>query len=100
MSGRLRCCARGRYGTRCGCYKRRVRVLLVTSLYPSAEHPERGRFVADQVESLRRIGGVEVEVFRFEPGGASFVTAARELRRVHGRDRFDVVRAHTPERAI
>jgi glycosyltransferase involved in cell wall biosynthesis len=71
-----------------------VRVLVVTSLYPTAEHPERGRFVADQVESLRRIDGVEVEVFRFEPGGTSFVSAARELRRKHGRDRFDVVHAH------
>jgi glycosyltransferase involved in cell wall biosynthesis len=71
-----------------------VRVLVVTSLYPTAEHPERGRFVADQVESLRRIDGVEVEVFRFEPGGASFVTAARRLRTQHKRDRFDVVHAH------
>jgi glycosyltransferase involved in cell wall biosynthesis len=71
-----------------------VRVLVVTSLYPTAEHPERGRFVADQVESLRRLDGVEVEVFRFEPGGASFVTAARRLRKEHGHDRFDVVHAH------
>ena len=71
-----------------------MRVLVVTSLYPTAEHPERGRFVADQVESLRRIDGVEVEVFRFDPGGASFVTAARALRRKHGRERFDVVHAH------
>jgi glycosyltransferase involved in cell wall biosynthesis len=71
-----------------------VRVLVVTSLFPTPEHPERGRFVADQVESLRRIDGVEVEVFQFEPGGASFVSAARELRRKHGRDRFDVVHAH------
>jgi teichuronic acid biosynthesis glycosyltransferase TuaC len=71
-----------------------VRVLVVTSLYPTVEHPERGRFVADQVESLRRIEGLEVEVFRFEPGGASFISAARDLRRVHGRARFDVVHAH------
>jgi teichuronic acid biosynthesis glycosyltransferase TuaC len=71
-----------------------VRVLVVTSLYPTAEHPERGRFVADQVESLRAIDGVEVEVFQFEPGGASFLTAALRLRRQHGRDRFDVVHAH------
>ncbi|HEX4720620.1 MAG TPA: glycosyltransferase [Thermoleophilaceae bacterium] len=71
-----------------------MRVLVVTSLYPSPEHPERGRFVADQVESLRRIEGVEVQVFRFEPGGANFATAARGLRRVHRRDRFDVVHAH------
>ena len=71
-----------------------MRVLVVTSLYPTREHPERGRFVADQVESLRRLDGVQVEVFRFDPGGASFVTAARELRRRHGRDSFDVVHAH------
>jgi glycosyltransferase involved in cell wall biosynthesis len=71
-----------------------VRVLVVTSLYPTPEHPERGRFVADQVAALRRIDGVEVEVFRFEPGGASFVWAARELRRKHRRGGFDVVHAH------
>jgi len=71
-----------------------VRVLVVTSLYPTAEHPDRGRFVADQVESLQRIDGLDVDVFRFEPGGASFVTAARELRRRHGRERYDVVHAH------
>lgn len=71
-----------------------MRVLVVTSLYPTAQHPERGRFVADQVESLRALDDVEVEVFQFEPGGVSFVTAARELRRRHKRDRFDVVHAH------
>ena len=32
-----------------------MRVLLVTSLYPTAAHPERGRFVADQVESSGKI---------------------------------------------
>jgi glycosyltransferase involved in cell wall biosynthesis len=71
-----------------------VRALVVTSLYPTAEHPERGRFVADQVESLRKIDGLEVEVFQFEPGGRNYLTAARELRRRHRRDRFDVVHAH------
>jgi teichuronic acid biosynthesis glycosyltransferase TuaC len=71
-----------------------VRVLVVTSLFPTPAHPERGRFVADQVESLRGIDGVEVDVFQFEPGGASFVTAARRLRQRHGRDRYDVVHAH------
>jgi teichuronic acid biosynthesis glycosyltransferase TuaC len=71
-----------------------VRALVVTSLYPTAEHPERGRFVADQVESLREIDGLEVEVFQFEPGGLNYVTAARELRRRHRGDRFDVVHAH------
>ena len=71
-----------------------MRVLVVTSLYPTPERPERGRFVADQVESLRRIEGVDVDVFQFEPGAANYVTAARALRRRHGRDRYDVVHAH------
>ena len=71
-----------------------MRVLVVTSLYPTAEHPERGRFVADQVESLRRIDGLDVEVFAFEPGGSNYVRAARALRRRHAHDRFDVVHAH------
>src|SRR5437763_228003 len=70
-----------------------VRVLVVTSLYPTPAHPERGRFVADQVESLRALG-VDIELFTFEPGGVSYVREARELRRRHGRDRFDVVHAH------
>jgi teichuronic acid biosynthesis glycosyltransferase TuaC len=71
-----------------------VRVLVVTSLYPTAGHRERGRFVADQVESLRRIAGVDVEVFQFEPGGLNYVRAARELRKRHRDDVFDVVHAH------
>jgi glycosyltransferase involved in cell wall biosynthesis len=71
-----------------------VRVLVVTSLYPTAAHPGRGRFVADQVESLRRIDGVDVELFTFEPGGANYVKAGLELRRRHGADHFDVVHAH------
>ena len=71
-----------------------MRVLVVTSLYPTADHPERGRFVRDQVESLRAIAGLDVDLFTFEPGGASYARAARELRRRHGGTRYDVVHAH------
>ena len=70
-----------------------MRVLVVTSLYPTPEHPERGRFVADQVGALRSLGA-DVELFTFEPGGLSYARAARELRRRHGGDRFDIVHAH------
>lgn len=70
-----------------------MRVLVVTSLYPTAAHRERGRFVADQVEAMRHLGA-DIELFTFEPGGLNYVTAARELRRRHGGDRFDVVHAH------
>ena len=70
-----------------------MRVLVVTSLYPSAANPARGRFVQDQVEALQRLGA-EVELFTFEPGGANYAKAARELRRRHRGGSFDVVHAH------
>jgi glycosyltransferase involved in cell wall biosynthesis len=72
-----------------------MRVLVVTSMYPSESRPGFGGFVRDQVEALREIDGLDVELFAFEPGGASrYARAARELRRAHGRSRFDVVHAH------
>lgn len=70
-----------------------MRVLVVTSLYPTAEHPERGRFVQDQVEALRALG-VDIEPFTFEPGLPNYVRAARALRRRHRRSHFDLVHAH------
>jgi glycosyltransferase involved in cell wall biosynthesis len=70
-----------------------VRVLVVTSLYPSAANPARGRFVQDQVEALRHLGA-DVELFTFEPGAANYLRAARELRRRHRSGRFDIVHAH------
>jgi len=72
-----------------------VRALIVTNMYPSREHPALGSFVRDQVEALRRIPAVQLELFAFAPGGAgAYVRAASKLRRLHGRTRFDVVHAH------
>ena len=71
-----------------------MRVLVVTSLYPTAAHPERGRFVLDQVEAMRAVDGVEVEVFSFDPGLPNYARAARALRRRHRASAFDVVHAH------
>jgi teichuronic acid biosynthesis glycosyltransferase TuaC len=72
-----------------------VRALVVTNMYPSPERPAFGRFVQDQVEALRRVPGLEVEVFAFAPGLRSYPRAARELRRSFGAgERFDVVHAH------
>ena len=56
-----------------------MRALVVTNMWPSASEPVLGRFVRDQVEALRELDGVEVEVFAFPPGG--YLRAARELRR-------------------
>lgn len=72
-----------------------MRVLVVTNMYPSEARPALGRFVRDQVESLRRIEGLDVELFAFEGGGAkAYARAARDLRRRFRRERFDAVHAH------
>lgn len=71
----------------------RVRSLLVTNLYPTAERPRLGRFVADQVEALRELGA-EVELFTFSVGAGRYLPAVRDLRRLLARERFDVVHAH------
>ncbi|HEY1591646.1 MAG TPA: glycosyltransferase [Solirubrobacteraceae bacterium] len=72
-----------------------MRALIVTNMYPSPAHPALGSFVRDQVEALRRLDGVEVDLFAFEPGGAgAYAAAARALRRRRGEDNFDVVHAH------
>ncbi len=71
-----------------------MRVLIVTNMWPSAERPELGSFVRDQLEALRALDDpeLELECFAFAPG--DYAAAARELRREYGKQRFDVVHAH------
>src|SRR5918911_620133 len=70
-----------------------MRALIVTSMWPSPAAPARGSFVRDQVDALRALDGVDVEVFAFPPKG--YARAARDLRRrFRGDERFDVVHAH------
>ncbi len=69
-----------------------MRALIVTNMYPSADRPVLGSFVADQVAALRRTGEADVEVFAFPPG--HYLGAARALRTRHRAERFDVVHAH------
>lgn len=57
-------------------------------------HPERGRFVRDQVAALRRLPGVDVELHEFAPGLANLARAARALRMRWPEERLDVVHAH------
>ena len=73
-----------------------MRVLIVTNMWPTDERPALGLFVRDQVDALRRIDGLEIEVFAFTPTGGvkPYAQAARALRQHHGGDRFDVVHAH------
>jgi teichuronic acid biosynthesis glycosyltransferase TuaC len=71
-----------------------MRVLVVTNLWPTPERPASGGFVRDQVEALRRLDGVELDLFTFATGPRAYVRAARELRRRYKGERFDVVHAH------
>jgi glycosyltransferase involved in cell wall biosynthesis len=70
-----------------------MRVLVVTNLEPDAATPQRGRWVRDQVEEIRR-RGVEVDVFGFPPGSSHYLPATWRLRRTLRRGRFDLVHAH------
>jgi glycosyltransferase involved in cell wall biosynthesis len=72
-----------------------MRALVLTNLYPSPHDPVRGRFVRDQVEALRRLPELELELFTFSSlGPAGYLRGAREARRRYRGTRFDVVHAH------
>jgi teichuronic acid biosynthesis glycosyltransferase TuaC len=77
---------------------------VISNMLPDATHPERGRFVRDQVAALRQLDGLEVELHEFAPGMRALAAAALGLRRRYGARmpryrrrpaaRFDVVHAH------
>lgn len=71
-----------------------MRALVVTNMWPTEDNPALGSFVRDQVEALRELEGVEIELFAFPPGLRSYPRAARELRRRYRGERFDVVHSH------
>jgi teichuronic acid biosynthesis glycosyltransferase TuaC len=70
-----------------------VRVLVVTNFMPDASAPQRGRWVRDQVDEVRR-RGIEVDLFAFPPGRGEYLPATRRLRALLRRERFDLVHAH------
>jgi glycosyltransferase involved in cell wall biosynthesis len=70
-----------------------VRVLVVTNFEPDESAPQRGRWVRDQIDEVRR-RGVEVDVFSFPPGRGEYLPATRRLRALLARERFDLVHAH------
>ncbi len=74
--------------------RRIVRALVVSNMLPDAAHPERGRFVRDQVDALCGLDGLDVELYEFPPGSRALARAALDLRRRHAGERFDVVHAH------
>jgi glycosyltransferase involved in cell wall biosynthesis len=70
-----------------------VRVLVVTNFEPDDAAPQRGRWVHDQIDAVRR-RGIDVDVFSFPPGRGEYVPATRRLRALLRRQRFDLVHAH------
>jgi len=70
-----------------------MRVLVVTNFEPDESAPQRGRWVRDQIDALRK-RGVEVDVFSFPPGRNEYLPATRRLRALLRRQSFDVVHAH------
>jgi teichuronic acid biosynthesis glycosyltransferase TuaC len=69
-----------------------MRALVVTNMWPSPAAPARGSFVRDQVEALRRLPGLEVDVFVIGPRG--YARAPFALRRRHRGVPYDVIHAH------
>jgi teichuronic acid biosynthesis glycosyltransferase TuaC len=70
-----------------------VRALVVTNFTADASAPQRGQWVRDQVEEMRRLE-VEVDVFEFPRGRREYRPATRRLRRLLSEQRFDLVHAH------
>ncbi|HEU5062164.1 MAG TPA: glycosyltransferase [Solirubrobacterales bacterium] len=70
-----------------------MRVLVVTNFMPDEAAPQRGQWVRDQVDEVRR-RGIEVDLFAFPPGRGEYVPATRRLRALLRRERFDLVHAH------
>jgi teichuronic acid biosynthesis glycosyltransferase TuaC len=70
-----------------------MRVLVVTNFEPDAAAPQRGRWVRDQIDEVRR-RGIDVDVFSFPPGRHEYIPATRRLRALLRRERFDLVHAH------
>ena len=72
-----------------------MRALVVTNMYPSPRDPARGSFVRDQVVALRRIPGLELELFTFQSlGWSAYLRATEAVRRRYRGAWFDVVHAH------
>jgi len=63
-------------------------------MLPDEGHPGRGRFVRDQVDALRRLDDLGVELYEFAPSARVLLRAARALRNRYAGERFDVVHAH------
>ncbi len=74
-----------------------MRALVVSNMLPSPAHPERGRFVRDQVDALRSLAsldGLQIELYEMAQGPRTLARGGRDLSRRFAGVRFDVVHAH------
>jgi glycosyltransferase involved in cell wall biosynthesis len=73
-----------------------VRVLVVTNLYPTSRRPALGPFVRDQVEALRAIEDLDVELHSFDPPGGirPYLREALTLARRYRSESYDIVHSH------
>jgi len=71
-----------------------MRALVVCNMRPDAQSPGRGSFVRDQVDALRRLPDLDVDLFDFPPGAPALARAAATLRHRYGARTYDVVHAH------
>ena len=72
-----------------------MKVLVVTSGWPTDNHPERSIFVAEQVAKLRE-AGVEIDVVTYQgrSNPMNYLRARREVKLRLRSDRFDLIHAH------
>ena len=71
-----------------------LRVLMITSEWPTPEHPDRASFIVQQVNYLRR-AGLDVVVFSFcgLRSPLNYWHAWRTMRRQHPLEHFDILHA-------
>jgi hypothetical protein len=71
-----------------------LHALVLSNMAADDAHPERGRFVRDQVSALEHERDIAVELYEFAPGSRALLTAARELRQRYRDRHLDIVHAH------
>jgi len=78
-----------------------IRVLMLTSEWPTSEHPHYAPYLVRQVEFLRR-AGIFVEVFSFRGARKpiNYVKAWRSLRRTLKEGKYDLIHAQFGQSAL
>jgi teichuronic acid biosynthesis glycosyltransferase TuaC len=89
--------ARGTRGVRPGGGGRPLRVAVVTNMWPYPGRPAFGIFVREQVESLRRVPGLDVAVFPLQPiDGRRRYLSGRGVADAVRAGGFDLMHCHHP----